>query len=229
MILAELLRKGRLRVKYDKKYNEQWSDEELFKHITELYCSHNDLTKLPDLPICEKLYCHGNCLTQLPELPECLILHCDNNLITNIPNLPRCHTLNCSLNKIDHLPKLPLCKRLYCNNNQLIQLPDLPNCEVLDCSSNNLKQLPELPYCQTLDCWNNKLPFTSLKLFQGLWKFKNFYLSLKYVRIMYKRMLTIKKNKRKELHLELKYSPNLRFYKEDEYYIHFVDTLKLFS
>ena len=34
-------------------------------------------------------------------------------------------------------------------------------------------------------------------------------------------MLKIKANKKKELHLELKYSPDLSFYKEDNYYTHF--------
>ena len=37
-------------------------------------------------------------------------------------------------------------------------------------------------------------------------KFKNFYLSLKYFKLMYKKMLLIKANKKKNLHLELKYS-----------------------
>ena len=38
---------------------------------------------------------------------------------------------------------------------------------------------------------------------------------------MYKQMLKIKANKKMELHLELKYSPDLPFYKEDEYYKNF--------
>ena len=37
---------------------------------------------------------------------------------------------------------------------------------------------------------------------------------------MYKKML-LKANKKRNLHLELKYSPDLKFYKEAKYYKHY--------
>jgi len=42
-------------------------------------------------------------------------------------------------------------------------------------------------------------------------------------------MLLIKANKKKDLHLELKYSPDLPFYKEDEYYKHYCAHLNMQS
>ena len=35
-------------------------------------------------------------------------------------------------------------------------------------------------------------------------------------------MLIIKANKKRDLHLELKYSPDLPFYKQDNYYLDFI-------
>jgi len=44
-----------------------------------LYCFHNQLIKLPDLPVCVYLDCTGNQLIQLPNLPACKYLHCREN------------------------------------------------------------------------------------------------------------------------------------------------------
>ena len=46
---------------------------------------------------------------------------------------------------------------------------------------------------------------------------------------MYKKMLMIKANKKRDLHLELKYSPDLKFYKEDEYFKHFLAHINVLS
>ena len=42
-------------------------------------------------------------------------------------------------------------------------------------------------------------------------------------------MLLSKAKKKYDLHLELKYSPNLNFFKEDEYYVHFKENQKKVS
>ena len=75
-------------------------------------------------------------------------------------------------------------------------------------------------------CSNNQLPFVELDDFHKLWKFKNIYLEIKYFRLMYKKMLLLKANKKRDLHNELKYSPDLPFYKEDDYYLDFINKQK---
>lgn len=42
-------------------------------------CYGNQLTTLPDLPMCQDLWCSYNQLTTLPELPMCQILCCEYN------------------------------------------------------------------------------------------------------------------------------------------------------
>src|SRR5205823_695812 len=114
--------------------------------------------------------------------------------------------LCCYNNQLIHLPELPNCEELSCSNNKLTNLPNLPKCHRLSCSHNQLINLSNLPNCQQLSCSNNNLPFNKLDLFKKIWQFKKFYLELKYFKLMYKKMLLIKANKKRDLHLELRYS-----------------------
>jgi hypothetical protein len=93
-----------------------------------VYCSDNQLTSLPELPVCEELYCSDNQLTSLPELPVCETLYCRYNQLTSLPDLPMCKTLDCRYNQLTSLPELPVCKTLYCSGNQLTDtaLAELP-------------------------------------------------------------------------------------------------------
>ena len=202
MDFISLLKNYKFKVKYDQEYDKYWSDEILLSKIIKLDCHNSNLKNLPNLPSCKQLFCNENELTNLPNLPKCKILNCGNNQLTNLPNLPEC-------------------KILYCGNNQLINLPELPKCKSLYCYNNQLYNLPNLPKCKILICYHNSLLFDNLNDFRKLWKFKNFYLELKYFRLMYKKMLMIKANKKRDLHLELKYSPDLKFYKKDKYFKHF--------
>ena len=79
--LIERLRNESLYVKYDVKFDEKWSDEELFLHIIELKYSGLELTELPNLPNCQLLECYNNNLEKLPNLPSCINLNCMNNLL----------------------------------------------------------------------------------------------------------------------------------------------------
>ena len=72
--------------------------------VTELDCSYNNLTALPDLPKVKKLYCDNNQLTSLPELPNVTELDCDNNNLTSLPELPQVTELFCNENQLSHLP-----------------------------------------------------------------------------------------------------------------------------
>jgi hypothetical protein len=98
---------------------------ELPAGLTELYCSFNQLTTLPDtLPAgLTTLHCSYNQLTTLPDtLPAGLIyLHCYNNQLTTLPDtLPAgLRTLHCFDNQLTTLPDtLPaVLKWLSCSNN----------------------------------------------------------------------------------------------------------------
>jgi len=83
------------------------------------HCEGNNLTKLPELPVCERLYCGDNRLIELPELPFCKELLCNDNHLTSLPELPVCEWLECENNQLITLPKLLICKRLYCENKSI--------------------------------------------------------------------------------------------------------------
>jgi Leucine-rich repeat (LRR) protein len=238
-----LLRQGKFKVKYNEEFNPQWTDEEISQHITVLDCYENQLTSLPLLPLCQeldcsrnqltflpplsqcqRLYCFQNQLTSLPSLPLCERLYCFQNQLTSLPPLPRCQELYCSMNQLTTLPPLPQCQLLYCSKNQLTSLPLLPLCQRLYCSRNQLTSLPPLPQCQELVCNDNPLLFISLREWNIIWQFRSLYYGKKYLRLLYCHMLTQKARRKRDLHLELKYSPDLPFYQEDEYVHHFKRT-----
>jgi len=113
-----------------------------------LNLSHLRLTELPDLPAgVTELWCSYNCLTMLPEtLPAGLTqLVCSNNQLLSLPDtLPAGLTeLWCYNNQLTTLPEiLPAgLTTLSCGKNQLTTLPEI---------------LPA--GLTTLYCWGNNLP-----------------------------------------------------------------------
>ena len=131
--------------------------------VAKLYCGHNQLTTLPQLPASlNVIYCSYNQLTTLPELPTNLTyLTCEFNQLRTLPKLPPSLTkLSCSYSQLTNLPELPdSLTRLDCDNNQLTALPELPDSlSRLDCHNNQLTALPELPDSLTwLYCYDNQL------------------------------------------------------------------------
>ncbi len=76
------------------KHNFNWNKDlieiiSIPNNLTELDCSINKLTSLPELPNnLVNLYCEDNQLTTLPKLPNTLkYLSCDNNNIKQLPDL----------------------------------------------------------------------------------------------------------------------------------------------
>jgi len=251
--LIALLRNNQCMVKYSKEYYETWtpdgalqmSDDKLLENVIELNCSNRQLTSLPQLPNCQILICDNNQITSLPQLPNCRILICSNNQLPSLPHLPNCNYMHCSNNQLPSLPPLPNCRELFCYNNQLPSLPQLPNCRILYCYKNRLTSLPQLTNCQILYCYNNQLtslpvlnnlhyndwsnnclPFEELDKWEIVWKTIRLYLQIKYFRLWYKFMLQSKANKKAELHLELKWSPELQFYKDTPEYRHWHNCLQ---
>jgi Leucine-rich repeat (LRR) protein len=219
-----------VRVVYNKPYDSSWTDEEICNNIiqlrcansklpslpslplcTKLYCSDNQLTSLPPLPLCTELYCYRNQLTSLPSLPLCTKLSCPENQLTSLPSLPLCTELYCPYNQLTSLPPLPLCTYLNCHRNKLTSLPALPLCTKLYCDANRLTSLPALPLCTVLDCHGNQLPFVKLQSWRKVWQVKDMLLSRKYFT---RWRLRVFASRKRDLHNELKYSPELPFYKE---------------
>jgi hypothetical protein len=118
-----------------------------------------------------------------------------------------------------------MCKELHCSRNRLTALPNLPQCKFLTCVENQLTSLPQLPVCTSLICHENTLPVNDLISWQILWRIRqricHNFLSRKYYRRWYHFFLRAKTTRKKDLHLKLKYSPNLDFYKQDPYYQEF--------
>ena len=211
-----------------------------------LDCSYNQLTTLPDLPKCEYLNCSYNRLTVLPHLPKCRNLLCYQNLLITISSLNQCIKLVCYQNRLTSLPNLPNCQQLSCQTNDLTSLPYLPNCQELNCFNNYLSDLPNLPSCRKVYCHNNRLtnlpnlshlansremmfyknelPALNFTQWRIIWKTKETYLRSKYFRLWYLRMLQIKGEKKKELHLELLWSPETKFYQKTDEYRHFLES-----
>src|SRR3984885_2761869 len=204
MDLITLIRNHNCEIKYNVEYQKEWSDDELLSHIIFLNCPSKQLTTLPDLINCQILWCNNNQLITLPDLINCQELQCGDNQLTTLPDLINCH-------------------KLWCNQNQLTTLPDLINCQQLSCRYNQLTTLSDLINCQILFCNNNQLIYDSIEEHKKLVKFRNFYKHLKYLKKwrLYKTKSII--NKKKDLMIELLYSPDLPFYKLNPYYIHFIE------
>ena len=104
---------------------------EYFTNLTNLYCSHNQLTALPveKLTKLTNLYCSHNQLTALPveNLTQLTNLRCNNNQLTVmlVEDLTQLTNLYCSDNQLTALPveKLTKLTELSCSYNQLTELP----------------------------------------------------------------------------------------------------------
>ena len=148
---------------------------EYFINITDLRCSYNQLTFLPDLSSItglKFLFCEGNQLTELPDLSSLISLTgiwCGNNQLEQLPdlsNLRLLQILNCSNNRLTSLPDLSNnvnLTQLYCSGNELTELPDLSNLKqlsVLWVYQNQLERLPDLSQninLTDLRCYQNQL------------------------------------------------------------------------
>lgn len=89
-----------------------------------------------------ELDCSNNLLSELPELPEGLtILDCRQNILEKLPRLPSSLiTLSVGENKLKSLPSLPeSLQELLCYSNDIQRIPEIPkNLEVLQCFNNPL-------------------------------------------------------------------------------------------
>jgi Leucine-rich repeat (LRR) protein len=139
-----------------------------FRHLRVLYCSHNRLTNIDNLPDnIEYIFCSNNRITCINNLPFWLAgLFCNNNRIRYIKELP------------------PYLMRLFCNDNCLYSIPDLPFLfEVLMCHRNPLHSLPYLPFTiKYLYCDNVPYiyPDRALYTINTINNFRYNYFTLKY-------------------------------------------------
>lgn len=152
---------------------------ELFTNLTELDCSYNKITELPQLPPkITTLDCSSNNITELSNLPTALTtLRCALNDLSSfdfskLSTLKNLEELDCSFNKMKELINLPTTlTTLRCVGNDLSsfdfsKLTTLKNLEKLDCSYNNLAvfDVPNLNNLKILDLSNNQLTRLSVSL-----------------------------------------------------------------
>ena len=91
--------------------------------LIKLNCSDNELTELPaGLPQCVSLnilYCSGNELKKLPDLSKCVslkTLSCFDNQLTELPDLSKCVSLvdlYCYNNQLTEELKVPSGTKVY--------------------------------------------------------------------------------------------------------------------
>lgn len=134
-----------------------------FYNLQILFCDHNQLTTLPDLPPhLIELYCDHNQLTTLPSFPENLqILYCDHNQLTSLPPFNLfLEIINCQNNRLTTLPKFEeYLSLVYCQHNQLTHLHTFnESLAIFHCYDNMLTHLPQFPpYLRELYCYDNPI------------------------------------------------------------------------
>ncbi len=126
--------------------------------LTRLMCSFNSISTLPSLVSAVEIYCDHNQLTSVTQLPAYInILNCANNSLTT---LPPCHInkLYCGNNNITSLNNITVRDYLDCTYNNLITLPasSIPDDE-LRCGYNPITSLPPLGNLSILNCQNCQL------------------------------------------------------------------------
>ena len=184
-------------VTYSQPFDEKWTDIELINAIIELYCRGDwsqRLTDLPDLPNCRLLDCSANALTSLPRLDACVILNCSLNKLTTLGPLPKCTYIMADDNDIREIGPLPSCERLYCRYNPISFIQPSPNIVMIQSGRMDIRSSSD-----NIDHWTRR------------WA----YLRKKYLRLWYLGMLKCKSNRKRELHEELRFSPDTLI--ENEY------------
>jgi len=144
--LIKLIKSDQQLVKYDDIFNEEWTDDELLSHITEI-----------TIPSSVEFLQPTDIITESPPLSNCKKFICQHTKIKTIESLPKCEILICNDNQLELLPELFNCKYLNCDNNKLKLLPELPNCEYISCQYNQLTNIVNLNKCHNLKCNNNNL------------------------------------------------------------------------
>jgi len=191
-------------------FNDYNSIDDIPTNIVKLSFTNLKLLVLPNLHRFTQLrvlYCSHNRLTSIDNLPDNIeYIFCSNNQITCINNLPYWLTgLFCNNNKIRYIKELPpYLMRLFCNKNQLTSIPDLPFLfEVLMCYNNPLHSLPYLPYSLVrLSCKNMPIiyPNRALYTINVINNFRYNYYTLKYG---HKMLFYLIKNRMNKIKYEL--------------------------
>ncbi len=134
-----------------------------YKHLNDvLFLQFLNQQTNNDLSLITQLYCSDNRITIIPEtLTNIKLLDCHNNYLCNIPNtLTNLEYLNCTGCHLTKLPNnLTSLTHLYCGHNNLTILPEnLNNIGVLYCHCNKLVKLPrDLINLKLLNCCDNYL------------------------------------------------------------------------
>lgn len=200
-------------VTYSKPFDKNWTDSELLSAIVKLNCRGNSrvkLASLPDLPNCKTLNCRFNALTSLPQLDACIELDCSNNALTSLGPLPDRLSEGQAIG--DFHVNLPKCRILVCSENQIREIGPLPSCKTLSYNGNPVTFIHPLPYGENIQGDDRREYRGNLICY---WRIRWYYLKEKYFRLWYLAMIKRKAITKKDLHEEMKFSPDTLI--ENEY------------
>ena len=139
---------------------------------------------------------------------DCLGSRCFK--LASLPDLPNCRSLYCQNNALTSLPRLDICEIIYCYNNNIQEIRPLPLCTMLSCHANPLRSILPLPTIE----WIGWIGYDD-NLDVNYWRKHWSHLRKKYFRLWYLSMLKRKAIKRRDLHDELRFSPDVHL--ENEY------------
>ena len=198
--------------------------------LISLFCKSNRIEKLPKLSInLQRMNVSNNLIESIESFPPKLkILVLRNNIISSLPTLPKSiYKIDIAENNISKLPEIPINTRiLNCEDNGIQEIKSLPKrLEQFHCQQNLLREYPELPKnLRIYDGHTNPNPFRDFSLPEifKLQEFRYNYFTQKFGPKIKKYFYNQLKNRKKDLHQELVevyYSPDLPFYKNEWIYL----------
>jgi hypothetical protein len=185
------------------------------------------LTELPESDLWSAariVNCSRNKLKSLPRnLTSVIVLHCSNNEIESLPdNMFKIEYALCSDNRLTTLPNMPTLERLYCGNNPLTHIPALPNIKILYCFNNLLTILPDVPKDTQIRCDGNRFHYNP-RYYKRYWVICKVTTLTMVVRRWRRTAMVNARERKRDLHAELLYSPDLPFYRRTPEALHWFE------
>ena len=176
-----------------------------------------ELTELPESDlwsVATIVNCSRNKLRSLPRnLTSVIVLNCDDNELESLPdNLFKIKYVFCSDNRLATLPSMPTLEWLYCGNNFLTHIPALPNLKILHCFNNRLTVLPDVSEGAQIQCHGNRFHYHP-EYHTQYWAICKATTLAMVVRRWRRTIMANAREKKRDLHAELLYSPDLPFFR----------------
>lgn len=174
-----------------------------------------------------KLNCYDKGVKFLPNLKRVKEVYCGNNQIEFLPNWENIEGVWCQHNQIKTFPNWTIIKRINCSHNPLSSLPKWKDVEEVWCFGVRLISMPNWKKVKFVWIWGSEIKLVPFKneivgeCNPFMWRIGHVLSIQKLTRTIYSQKLLCVKNFKEEFHNELKYSPDLEFYKDTAEYKHF--------